>query len=140
MEVSLGKLPYENTVERHRSNVINATDCRYTETTSSTYPSSDTVYVGLGTGLLPAAAIASSNSLIHLLTIATDIVCVCFRVGLEARCRAQQLERDTSFGNSWSVIVSDVSPSETQSSIDQFQNEQVCALSAPSSTNLSVYC
>ncbi len=106
-------------------NITNATNYRYADATPRVYLSSDHVYVGLSTGLISAAAIACSKSLSHLLEVAVEVVCVCFRAGLIARRRAQQLEQETDIKNSWSILVEGVSPSETKSSIKAVHQRQV---------------
>ncbi|UJR12997.1 hypothetical protein I4U23_000023 [Adineta vaga] len=97
---------------------------RFMETTSSSYPSSDSIYVGLCTGLLSAAAIATSKSLTHLMTTAIDIVRICFKIGLVAKRRAKQLEPENCIKNTWSMLVTNLCSSEAQSMIDISQKEQ----------------
>jgi naphtho-gamma-pyrone polyketide synthase len=106
--------------------VINTIDHRFMEATSHSYSSPDTVYVGLCTGLLSAAAIATSKSLTHLVTIAVNVVRICFRVGLMARRRAQQLEAQNCTRDSWSMLVANLCASEARSLIEASQKEQVC--------------
>lgn len=106
--------------------VINTIDHRFMEATSHSYPSPDTVYVGLCTGLLSAAAIAISKSLTHLVTTAVNVVRICFRVGLVARRRALQLEAENGTSDSWSILVMNLSASEARSLVETSQKEQVC--------------
>jgi hypothetical protein len=101
-------------------------DYRYAETTPHAYLSSDNAYVGLSTGLISAAAIACSKSLSQLLEVAVEVICVCFRAGLIARRRAQQLERETDAKNSWSTLVEGISSSEAKSSMEEVHQRQVC--------------
>lgn len=110
---------------RVRNNLIYIIIYRYVETDPDVYPSKNTIYIGLSTGLITASTIACSKSLHHLLEIAIDAVCVCFRAGFEAKHRAKQLERDADMKSTWSVCVSDVSSSEMKSSIDTIHQKRV---------------
>ncbi|CAF1473328.1 unnamed protein product [Adineta ricciae] len=97
---------------------------RLLETASDSHPSSDTVYIGLCTGLLSAAAVAASKSLTHLVTTAVAIVRVCFKIGLVAKRRAEHLEPEKCVKDTWSMLVTNLCATEAQSMISASQKEQ----------------
>lgn len=84
--------------------------------------SSDIILLGPCTGLLPAAAAATTTSLSGLLKLPPDIVCVSLRVGLLASRRSTQLERSM---ESWAIMVSRVPASELQKVIQEFHAKNV---------------
>ncbi len=84
--------------------------------------SSDIILLGLCTGLLPAAAAATTTSLSGLLKLPPDIVCVSLRVGLLASRRSTRLERSM---ESWAIMVSGVPASELQKVIQEFHARNV---------------
>ncbi|KAI9876882.1 MAG: hypothetical protein M1830_005404, partial [Pleopsidium flavum] len=87
--------------------------------------SSDIILLGLCTGLLPAAAAATTTSLSGLLKLAPDIVCVSLRVGLLASRRSTQLERSM---ESWAIMVSGVPASELQKVLQEFHAKNALPL------------
>ena len=84
--------------------------------------SSTTYLVGLCTGMLPAAALAFSNSSTQLLELAPKIVCVSLRLGLEAARRSAQIE---SSNESWAVVVPGVGLQEQREILLRFHHVHV---------------
>ena len=84
--------------------------------------SSKIYLVGLCTGMLPAAAMAVSNSTSQLLKIAPEIVCVSLRLGLEASRRSAQIEKSC---ESWATIVPGMAPQAQQEALDNFHQTYV---------------
>ena len=86
---------------------------------------SPTYLVGLCTGMLPAAALAFSNSSTQLLELAPKIVCVSLRLGLEAARRSAQIE---SSNESWAVVVPGVGLQEQREILLRFHHVHVRSL------------
>ncbi|OCK77458.1 PKS16 protein [Lepidopterella palustris CBS 459.81] len=81
-------------------------------------PSSRRHYlIGLCTGLLPAAAVKASESITDFIQLATEIVCVSFRLALETRHRSMQIDPTL---DSWAYVVRDVTPVNVQAALDEF--------------------
>lgn len=72
------------------------------ENVIDTKSSASTYLVGLCTGMLPAAALAVTNSTGQLLQLAPEIVCISLRLGLEACRRSAQIELSH---ESWATVV-----------------------------------
>ena len=89
--------------------------------------SSRTVAVGLGTGLLAAAAVASSPALAALVPVGVDVVLIAFRTGLCALTTAKSLELSQDKAASWSFIVTGTDDKEAQATIDSFHHTKVCS-------------
>ncbi len=83
---------------------------------------STTYLVGLCTGLLPAAALASSKSITQLLELAPEIACISLRLGLEASRRSAQIEDSH---ESWATLLSRVSLQEQREVLRQFHDTHV---------------
>ncbi|RMZ77257.1 hypothetical protein DV738_g4532, partial [Chaetothyriales sp. CBS 135597] len=91
----------------------------FEERVPSYIPSSaNTRLVGLCTGLLAAAAIASADSLTALIPLAVEAVRIAFRVGAHVGRVAQQIEC-ASRSQSWSTIVA-ADEKSAQSALDAF--------------------
>ena len=73
--------------------------------------------LGLCTGLLPAAVLAWATSIGDVLEIVPEIVCISWRLGLEASHRSQQLEYSC---ESWATVINSVPNDELQAAIDDF--------------------
>ena len=87
--------------------------------------SSKTVTVGLCTGLLAAAAVASSPALPALVPLAVEIVLIAFRTGLCVGTAARSLELSQDRAASWSTIVTGTDDKEAKAVIDSFHTEKV---------------
>ena len=74
------------------------------------------------TGMLPAAALAVSNTVGQLLDVSPHMVRIALRLGLTAWRRSNQLESST---ESWAAIVSGPSPLQQQAAIDEFHRQNV---------------
>ena len=89
--------------------------------------SSDTILVGLCTGLLAAAAVSASQSLLGLIPVALKIVRVAFRLGVKVNGAAQRLS--TTHGvkgkQSWSTLVVGVQKEAASVEIAQFNERKV---------------
>ena len=72
--------------------------------------------------MLPAAAMAVSNTTSQLLSLAPEIVRVSLRLGLEAGRRSDQIEKSR---ESWATIVPGIAPFEQQEALDQFHQTHV---------------
>ena len=75
--------------------------------------------------MLPAAALAFSNSSTQLLELAPKIVCVSLRLGLEADRRSAQIE---SSNESWAVVVPGVGLQEQREILLRFHHSHVRSL------------
>ena len=70
------------------------------------YPSkSNTHIVGSCTGLLAAAVVSSSRSLVDLLPVAVEVVRIAFRIGSLVNEVRDQIEQPSSQPVSWSVVL-----------------------------------
>lgn len=91
---------------------------------------SDTILVGLCTGLVAAAAVSASRSLLDLVTNAPSIVRVAFRVGVKVNGTAQRLS--TKYGaevnQSWSRLVVGVQKEASIAEVKQFNEKKVSKL------------
>ncbi len=85
--------------------------------------------MGLCTGLLAAAAIASSPALPALIPLGVEIVLIAFRTGLCVGTAARSLELSRDGAASWSFIVTGTDDKEAQATITAFHKEKVCAFS-----------
>lgn len=89
---------------------------------------SDTVLVGLCTGLLAAAAVSASQSTLDLVDNALNIVRVAFRIGFRVSDAAQRLS--TEVNQRWSRLVLDVQKETSIAEIRQFNARKVRKFSA----------
>ena len=85
-----------------------------------------TVTVGLCTGLLAAAAVASSPSLPALIPLGVEVTLVAFRTGLCVATTARSLDLSQDKTASWSFIVAGTDDNEAQAIITAFHREKVC--------------
>ena len=103
---------------------------RYTgDIYGQTGESSRTVAVGLCTGLLAAAAVASSPALPALVPLGVEVVLIAFRTGLCALTAAKSLELSQDKAASWSFVVTGTDDKEAQATIDSFHHTKVCTCS-----------
>lgn len=90
------------------------------EDASREYPGSSAVRaVGICTGLIAAAAIASARSLSELLPVALEATKLSFRIGNLAASSGRDLTTDDANG-SWSTIVTGISSREAQAALDHY--------------------
>lgn len=87
---------------------------------------SDTVLVGLCTGLLAAAAVSASQSILDLLANALKVVRVAFRIGVKVNDAAQRLStiHDVEVNQSWSRLVVGVQKEATMAEVTQFNERK----------------
>ncbi|EXJ92028.1 hypothetical protein A1O3_00578 [Capronia epimyces CBS 606.96] len=102
----------------------------------------DARLVGLCTGLIAAAAVASSDSLTALIPLAVEAVRIAFRAGAHVGRVAQQIECDSQ-PQSWSTIVA-ADEKSAQAALDTFHKEKGIAptnrlwISASSATSVTI--
>lgn len=90
------------------------------------YPSSsDSVIIGLCTGLLPSSAVSASRTVGDLIPIAVQTVVLALRLGLCVHSVRKLVDTGRSTSSSWSALVSGISESETLEKIQEFSNQQV---------------
>lgn len=85
--------------------------------------------MGLCTGLLAAAAVASSPALPALVPLGVEVVLIAFRTGLCVGTAARSLELSRDGAASWSFIVTGTDDKEAQAAITAFHKEKVCVFS-----------
>lgn len=88
---------------------------------------SNTVLVGLCTGLLAATAVSASHSVLDLVANALQIVRVAFRIGVKVNDAARCLStgHDVSVSQSWSRLVAGVQKEAAEEEIKQFNEGMV---------------
>ncbi|OAP61532.1 hypothetical protein AYL99_03735 [Fonsecaea erecta] len=102
----------------------------------------DARLVGLCTGLIAAAAVASSDSLTALLPLAVEAVRIAFRAGAQVGKVADQIECDSK-PQSWSTIVA-ADEKSAQAALDAFHKEKGTSptnklwISASSATSVTI--
>lgn len=84
---------------------------------------SNTILVGLCTGLLAAAAVSASQSALDLIDNALKIVRVAFRIGIRVNDAAQRLSTDVN--QSWSRLVVGVQKEASIAEVRQFNERKV---------------
>ena len=99
--------------------------------------SSQTCLVGLCTGLLAAAAIASSPAPLALIPLAIEVVLIAFRTGSYIGTTADRLEFSREGSASWSSIVAGTSEAEVQNVLDHLHKTKVFLLSIQLLNNLT---
>ncbi|KAI9691654.1 MAG: Type I Iterative PKS [Bathelium mastoideum] len=87
---------------------------------------SNTLLVGLCTGLLPAAAVSASQSLLDLISNALDIVRVAFRLSVKVNGAAQRLSAadDVERSQSWSRLVVGAQKEAAATEVRQFNERK----------------
>lgn len=90
---------------------------------------SSTYFVGLGTGLFAAAAVACAPSPETLVPIAVQAVLLAFRIGSYVESFAEPLRHAGEISESWAMLASDVTEQQARSSLVQFHSSHVSALS-----------
>ncbi|KAI9880108.1 MAG: hypothetical protein M1830_005353 [Pleopsidium flavum] len=100
----------------------------YSEESPSTFvASSDTLILGLCTGLLAASAVASSKTLASLTSLAVVVVRIAFRTGILVDAVAQQLAQsthDSQTPESWSAVVAGMSEAAVAAALDTFHKSK----------------
>ena len=88
---------------------------------------SDAVLVGLCTGLLAAAAVSASQSILDLVANAPQIVRVAFRIGVKVNGAVQRLSssNDVEVHQSWSKLVVGVQKEASIAEVTQFNEKKV---------------
>lgn len=88
---------------------------------------SNTVLVGLCTGLLAAAAVSASQSILDLIANALKIVRVAFRIGVKVNDAARRLSpiHDVEVNQSWSRLVVGVQKEASMAEVTQFNERKV---------------
>jgi len=87
---------------------------------------SRTCTVGFCTGLLAAAAVASSPALPALVPLAVEVVLIAFRTGLYAGVTAKSLEVSQGYTASWATAVTGTNDKDAQAAISDFHQQKVC--------------
>ena len=123
--------------------VANFSTIRYTEEeVSSGVDPSRTYIVGLCTGSLAAAAIASSPSPGTLVPLAVETVRIAFRTGLQVGTAARRVHQTVDSPESWAVLVSETTEVDARHAINDFHDKKVRKLifpTAQSSDNQNQY-
>lgn len=88
---------------------------------------SDTALVGLCTGLLAAAAVSASQSILDLVANAPHFVRIAFRLGVKVNGAAQRLSTsyDVDVNQSWSRLVMGVQTESSAAAVAQFNEDRV---------------
>jgi hypothetical protein len=88
---------------------------------------SNTVIVGLCTGLLASAAVSASRSLLDLISIALKVVRVAFRIGVKVDATARRLstDYDVDAGQSWSKLALQVQRETAIDEVTRFNKTKV---------------
>jgi hypothetical protein len=102
---------------------------RYFEEYPLEYPRfSSTQILGVCTGLLAAAAVASSRSLTALIPIAIQTIRVAFRLGSRVATIGGQLESRIGSSQTWSTIVLGIGREDAEAALAEFNEKQVSRL------------
>ena len=94
---------------------------------SEYFVSSNTVLVGLCTGLLAATAVSASQNVLNLIFNALKIVRIAFRLGVKVNETAQRLStvHDAQVNQSWSRLVAGVQKKASMDEVAQFNERKV---------------
>ena len=95
------------------------------------HASSDTLIVGLCTGLLAAAAVASAPTIPALIPLGVETVLIAFRVGLHVYRVASRLGVSSGNRESWSSVVNGTNEAAVYQAISSFHKEKVCRQFVP---------
>ena len=99
---------------------------RYTEEDfSESLNPSRTSIVGLCTGSLAAAAVASSPSPATLIPLAVEVVRIAFQTGLHVGATAGRVHRCVESRESWSYLVQEIGELEARQALEEFHKQQV---------------
>jgi Starter unit:ACP transacylase in aflatoxin biosynthesis len=97
----------------------------FEERPAESFSASNTRILGLCTGLLAAAAVASARSLTDLIPLAVEAVRVAFRTGAQVSSTSDALGQKGQARESWSTIVPNTTENAAQAAIDEFHKENV---------------
>ncbi|KAI9688899.1 MAG: Type I Iterative PKS [Bathelium mastoideum] len=95
----------------------------YSEHPTELPNAANTRIIGLCTGLLAGAAIASSRSLTELIALGIEVVKIAFRTGSTTGTAKYALEHSTNNRESWSTIVTGTSEQSAKDALDRFHKE-----------------
>ena len=101
----------------------------FEERPAESFSASNTRILGLCTGLLAAAAVASARSLTDLIPLAVEAVRIAFRTGAHVSTASDALGQKSQVRESWSTIVPGVTENAAQAAIDEFHTQSVCIAS-----------
>ena len=87
--------------------------------------------MGMCTGQLAAAALASASTVGELVLLAVQTVIIAFRTGLLVTRARETLETGADKTKNWSYIVPKMSVDVATACIEQFSQATVCLLSCP---------
>ncbi|OAL46128.1 ketoacyl-synt-domain-containing protein [Pyrenochaeta sp. DS3sAY3a] len=90
----------------------------------------NTRVVGLCTGLIAGAVVASARSLSELLPLATEAVRIAFRAGNCVGAAKDALEQASNAKESWSTIVTSISENAAKSALAEFHDQRRIPASA----------
>lgn len=88
---------------------------------------SNTIFVGLCTGLLAAAALSASESVLDLVTNACTVVRIAFRIGVKVNDagRRVSIAEDDQVNQQWSRLVFGVQKDASLAEITEFNKSKV---------------
>ncbi|KAH0558765.1 Type I Iterative PKS, partial [Trichoglossum hirsutum] len=101
----------------------------FEERPAEAFSASNTRILGLCTGLLAAAAVASAKSLTDLISLAVEAVRIAFRTGAHVSSTAEALGQTSQARQSWSTIVTNISEDSAKAAIDEFHRQNSISLS-----------
>ncbi|KAH0538586.1 Type I Iterative PKS [Glutinoglossum americanum] len=101
----------------------------FEERPAEAFSASNTRILGLCTGLLAAAAVASARSLTDLIPLAVEAVRIAFRTGIQVSTTSEALGRTNRIRESWSYIVTNITEVAAQNAIDEFHRQNSVSLS-----------
>jgi naphtho-gamma-pyrone polyketide synthase len=84
--------------------------------------------IGLCTGLLASAAVASSRSIGELIPLAVEAVVIALRLGLCAYKVRDYVGQYGGQSQSWSAVIPGVSEEKALAIIAEFSNKKVCPI------------
>lgn len=85
--------------------------------------SSNPLVVGLCTGLLSAAAVASAPAPHHLIPLGVEVVLIAFRVGTYIHQIGRQLDISHTATNSWSYVVGGTTEEDARDALAKFHTD-----------------
>lgn len=83
---------------------------------------SDSIVVGLCSGVLPAAVAAASTGIAELLKLSIQVLSLSFNLAIETGRRSRQIEDSNGY---WGYTIINLSPREQQEALDHFHKEKV---------------
>jgi hypothetical protein len=85
-------------------------------------------FVGLCTGIITAVGAAAEESLAGLISLCPVLIRVAFRMSIEAKKRANNLD---SRSGSWAMVLKDCTPSAAKDMLEEFCSSNVTKLIIP---------